>query len=234
MTILTPASFYRTGSTTIRPSGGFASTIRAMSLKFSRGHKFSTVDFFVASDTKGYAIGYIQSEIEIVGKRFYVMGMNFYTRLTTILACVIIALVNGIAPLGKIALRLSAFANKRFPAFPYWGRFSCAPFQNAFIGTKRITMIDCVKLISACTAYFIKWLTPFRPAIFGAIMSRFGSVRFHLKWRPAKYTVFCYLSIFHKLNYTTLHLLSPAYVAVALQRWADLTGRTPELIGTAE
>ena len=28
--------------------------------------------------------------------------------------------------------------------------------------------------------------------------------------------------------------ISPAYVAVALQRWADLTGKTPELIGTAE
>jgi hypothetical protein len=55
-------------------------------------------------------------------------------------------------------------------------------------------------------------------------MSRFRTVCFYLKRFSAFFANICNLCVFHNTYYSTLF---PAYVAVALERWATLTGKTP-------
>lgn len=228
MTAFFPAMPHRAGATIKRPSAGVRTTILTMSGIFSRSGEFTTMNALVTGHTKGLTVVNIKHKFWKIRYWFYVVSVNIATFCSAFLAGVIVSLINCITPLSKIATSLRSLSVKGLSALPYWGCVSGSPFDNAFIGAEFSTMVNSVKLFTARFASFVKWLTAIRPARFRTVFGGVRAIGFDFVGRSTYYASFHNLSVFHNTNYTTQHTLLPCYVAI--QRWVDVTGGTPELV----
>lgn len=228
MTTFFPAMLHRTGTTIKRPSAGVRSAILTMFGIFSRSGELTTMNALVTGYTKGLTVAGVKHKFWKICYWLYMVSVNIATLCSAFLAGVIVSLINCIAPLSKIPTSLCSLSMKGLSAFPYWGRVSGSPFDNAFIGAEFSTMVNGVKLLSTRFTGFIVWLTAIRPARFRTVFGGVRAIGFDFIGGSTYCAGFRNLSVFHNTNYTTQHILLPYYVAI--QRWVDVTGGVPELV----
>lgn len=225
-----PAITNRTRATTQRSSSCFIAAIYAMLCIFCGGSKRPPVNFLMTLNTNGHSIIDVKGKLREICKRFYVMCVYIAAFLAANFARIIISFINGLPPCFKTALEFAACCFGRFPTLPYWRRITSSPFEYALLRAESSAMVNCIKFFSTRITVFHKWDSSIRPAPFRAKLGR-GFTIFFNKIKLAAYgAIEGDSSIFHDGNYTTYHKLSPAYVAVALQRYQDAFGITPELI----
>jgi len=225
---LFPHVSYGTRTTIHRSSSGFRSAIFAMFGIFPWRGYFAPVYLFVTGNANSNSVINVYYQFGIIRNWLYMMSVNI-SSITAFLASVIIPPINRFSPFGKVALHLCLYAIQRISTFPNGRRFSSSPCNQTFIRAKRSTMIGSIKLITTRPTDFIKWIATFRPAILRTIMGAIRSIGLDPKDSPAYGARFSNLGVFHNSIIPHNTTISPAYVAVALQRWADLTGLTPEL-----
>ena len=217
----------RTRTTKNAFSSSLCPAVRAMFWKTRRRSELSTVNFLMASKADCNSVGNVKSKVRELCKLFYMMGVEFTTFISALLTGIIISMINSLSPLFQFASHLSAFTVQRCSAFPCGSKLSHR-IRN-FAGKRTIlrAFIYCVIFFITPYAGLYIWNSSFRPADFGTIMGSFSAVCLYFVLVATFRAIVYNLCIFHNIYYS---IFSPAYVAVALQRFLDHTGITPVLI----
>lgn len=155
------------------------------------------------------------------------MRMKTSANASAMRTSVIVALIYIFPPNGQFAASLRSLAVQACAAFPCSGFFSNPDKSCAFSRAKFRSFVSGVEQFSACRTSSFWWWVASRPAFFGAIMSGFIPISLYIKRLIALDACFGDLSVFHAEHYNTI---SPAYVAITLQRFQDHTGILPLLL----
>lgn len=227
MTPFAPTSFYRATTAVHRPPCRFYSAVRTMLWIFCRSTKFSTMFHFVTSNAKRFSVGYIKSKFWKFRNRLYVVGVQISTAFTAILAGIIVAFVNGISPFRQFSAESSALSVCGFSSLPVSRLLSNPQKTPASSGAKSRRFVIAIEYLATRQAFSFLDIASYRPAFPRAVFCGILTVIFDAKFSAAFLAFFRNMCVFHVSHYNTL---SPAYVAVALERWSQLTGKTPELL----
>lgn len=230
MTTLFPTMFHGARATIKRATCCFSSAVNTVFWVFGWRGKLASMNIFVTRNANGHSVVGVEHKFGIIYNRLYVMGVNVSARFTAYLARIIVTLINFVSPFCKVAFRLCPIAMKGNSTFPYRGCISSSPLNDTFIRAKFSTVVNGVKLLSACFTDFVKWLSAIRPTRPGAVFGGISTICLNFIRRSTYYANLISLGVFHDTNYTTQYKLSPAYCAVAIQRWVDVTGGEPMLI----
>lgn len=215
----------------------FCSTIYTLFGVFTRCSKFSAVNLFVTGNTQGYPVCDIQGKFGIFCKGFDVMSVDITPRFFAPLAYIVIALIYGDSPLGKLVTEFSSFRASCIAVLVGISPLARSGFTGTGLRTKNLSVVVGFKRLRTKGARFLSGWASVHPAIPRAILRGFRAVSFNLKRFAADYTLLSYLSIFHKViipqmmrNDKCYRAIDPGYCAVSIQRWVDLTGQQPRLI----
>ena len=216
-------------------SRGCRSAIRTMFRVPSGSRELATMQPFVAGNTKSDAVRNVRNQIRIISEWFYVVSMKVLTCFTAFLASVTVAVIDLHSPFSKITFGLRSFAQKGCATFPR-SRFIAdkifrTPLVSAWIRAELSVLITTIKGFATITALTNGRRVALRPTGFGTISGGISTIRFYFVSAATYFASLYNPCVFHKGNYTTQHAISPAYVAVAIQRWVDVTGKEPVIKG---
>lgn len=197
-----------TRPTIYRPSSCGRSAIDAVFGIFCRSSKFSSVYKFVARNTNGYSVGYVDYQFWIFRNWLYVVGVKFTHLFSTFLTSIVVAPINFIAPFRKIPFCFRSFIYKAYSALPMSSPFASKIFAPARTRTIPDAFIWAYKSFATVKAVFWNRRISVRPTSIRAILGFIRSISLDIIRRIANSTYFCNLSIFHII------ILSPFYCAV--------------------
>lgn len=172
-----------------RFSSCFGAAIDALLLVLGRRAKFSIVDFLMAFDAQRYSIVNIKRKVEIIGKRLDMVSV-YVAFSTTRLTRIFVSLVNSDAPFNEFTFKLSSFAMRSLPAFPYRRRFAGLPTKQAFVRAKTSAVVDGIKLITACITGFEVGFPSIAPTFLGTPFGGFDSVLGNFELIAARFAEF--------------------------------------------
>lgn len=217
----------RTRTAIQRTPRGACSAIHATLRVLRWSGKPAPVQCFVAGDTKSQSVIDIKRQVWKLRQRLDMVSV-YIAFVAALLASVVVALKNGLAPLGKIALVLTAAAVCGDAAFPCGGFFASKNFSTTGTRAESGALVSAIERLAAILAFsWLRWVAS-RPACFGAVMCRVGAVSFDLKFLAALLAYLGNLRVFHTPIVPHSTQICTSYVA--LQRYADHTGKTPVLL----
>ena len=193
--------------------------------EFRRGNQLATVNFFVARNAERDSVCNFNGEFGMSGKKLNMMCVKF-SFVSAMLASVFIAFKNRFAPNFQRAFIF--LSDVRVSAFPSWMINARFIVRRTFMRAKLLRLFVSGKRFIAKQAFALFGLFgTFAPTNFRTMFCSFSAVCFNHKSFMANDTGFGDLSVLHYIHYNTI---APEYVAVTLERWQILTGKTPELI----
>lgn len=198
---------------------------------FSRSGEFSTVQCFMTGYAKRKSVRDIKYQVGELRDGLNVVCVDIAALLIAMLACVVVAHVYGFSPFGEFTFGFGSVAVQAMTAFPCTRLAACVMFGSARARAKARTLISAVECDAAMIALsWLRWIAG-RPTCFGAVMSSGRTIGFDLEFSSALLAYVDHLCVFHSFIIPHNTQISPAYVAVALDRWATATGQTPVLVG---
>jgi hypothetical protein len=217
----------RAGAAIRRSSSSWRTTILAMLGIFGGGREPSPMQGFMTRYAERNPIIWVGYQLGTVGNGLYMMGVKLIAAISAGLASVMIALINCLAPFSETAFCFSALAKQGYATLPGRRFFTHKRLTTTRAGAIARSLISAIEGLTAVSALTRFWRIAMRPAGFRAIPGCLSAVCLDLIGCTASLTYLCNLSVLHAMHYNTI---SPAYCAVAIQRWVDKTGGEPVLL----
>lgn len=210
-------------------SGSRRSAILAM-FGITRGSReLTSMQSFVAGNTKSYTVRDFGYQIGKLRDGLDVVGVNISASISAILTSVVIPFVNRLAPFSKIAPSAGALAKNGFATLPSSRLLARHAFTTARTRTEPSAFVSTVERLTAEKALsWPRWIA-MGPTSLRAVMSAFRSICLHFEMRSTDRAGLGNLGVFHTSIISHNTQFTSSYVAI-VQRWVDMTGGTPELI----
>lgn len=219
----------RTRAASFRASRRFGAAIGAMLGVLRRCAKPSAVYLFVARNAQRQAVVYVSHQFGVVCNWLDVVSVKIAAR-TAVLASEVIALVDCKTPFCKIAHRCGTFAAERLSTLPGGGSFPRFMLSGARSGTVDGRLVFGREHCSALWTLARRCWASARPARFGAEFGSVSAVCLDTEIGTAHSASLCYLGVLHGCIISHNTQNEKKYVAVALERWATMTGQSPVLL----
>lgn len=217
----------RTRPAALRPARSSRATIGAMLGVFGWAGEFASMQCLVARNAQRQSVIHEERKVGELSQRLYVMGLDV-AFLAALLAGVVVAHKYRFAPLGKIALVLTAAAVCGDAALPCGGFFARKNFSTTGTRAESGALVSAIERFAAILTFsWLRWVAS-RPTCFGTVMCRVGAVSFDSKFLTALPAYLGNLRVFHTPIVPRITQICTSYVA--LQRYADHTGKTPVLL----
>jgi hypothetical protein len=216
---------------TVRRSPGSANAaVGAMLGVLGRGRESATMFRFMASNTESQAVGNVKGKFGMFRQRQNVMGVEVAAFLAACLACIAVAFKNRLTPFCKVAHVLTSCTVSGAAALPRRSLFSDQRLATTRARAESSVTIFANERFFAILALARNWRIADRPARLRAVVSSIDAIRFNFELGAALPACLGYLRVLHMTIIPLSTHIREDYVAVALERWATATGKTPVLI----